>query len=120
MGGIISKPASAIARAMGQLTIIPEIAPLAMGASAIASGISGIATYFGYCRPINLDPVRKYRPQAMGMMANSEIEEATEKLTFDPKQGVSHDPSICGEASRADNMDILSFCQRESLVGSFR
>jgi len=118
--GIVSKPASAIARAMGHLSIIPEIAPLAMGASAIAAGVSGIATYFGFCRPINLDPVRKYRPQCMGMLANAEIEEATEKLTFDPKQGVSHDPGICGEMQSGDDLDILSFCQRESLVGSFR
>lgn len=117
--GVISKPASAIARMAGMLRSIPAIEPYATATQMGASAISAIATKFGYSRPVNLEPVRKYRPTFMGNIANSEIEEATDKLTFDPKQELSIDPRLWGCATNEDELTIKHITSRESYIGRF-
>lgn len=115
--GVISKPASAVARFAGMLRSIPMIEPYATATQMGASTIAAIATKFGYSRPINLEPVRKYRPTFMGNLANSEIEEATDKLTFDPKQELSIDPRLWGCNTSEDEMTIKHITSRESYIG---
>jgi hypothetical protein len=110
--GVISKPASAIARMAGMLKTIPYIEPYATATQIGASAIAAIATKFGYSRPVNLEPVRKYRPTFMGNLANSEIEEATDKLTFDPKQELSIDPRLWGCDTGEDEMTIKHIASR--------
>lgn len=116
--GIISKPASAIASFAGKLKIIPQIAPYATATQMIASGIGNLAQLFGFSRPVNLEPVRRYKPLEMGILANSSIEEATEKLTFDPKQELTIDHNITG-ASLNDEMTIKALTSKSSLIGQF-
>jgi hypothetical protein len=115
--GVISKPASAIARMAGMLKTIPYIEPYATATQIGASAIAAIATKFGYSRPVNLEPVRKYRPTFMGNLANSEIEEATDKLTFDPKQELSIDPRLWGCDTGEDEMTIKHIASREAYIG---
>lgn len=117
--GIVSKSATAIARYAGMLSTVPKIGPYAMATSSVAGGFAKMASYFGYCRPVNIDPVRKYRPTYLGNLANTSIEEAVDKLTLDPKQGLTIDPSIIGKAFSEDELAITTLVQKESFIDSF-
>jgi hypothetical protein len=116
--GIISKPATSIARWAGYLTTVPEIAPFALATQMGANAIGGIAKLFGYSRPVNVEPVRKYRPTFVGNIANSSIEEAVDKLSFDPKQETTIDPRITGYGSGGDDLTINSIASRYSYLTS--
>jgi hypothetical protein len=116
--GIISKPAAAIARWAGYLTAVPEIAPFALATQIGADAVGGIAKLFGYSRPVNVEPVRKYRPTYAGNIANTSIEEAADKLTFDPKQETTIDPRITGYGSGGDDLTINSIASRFSYLTS--
>ncbi|DAZ87505.1 TPA_asm: capsid protein precursor [Neosmilaster georgianus associated picornavirus 5] len=116
--GAISKPASAVARFASKLSSVPYIGPYATATAMGAGTVGRIASLFGYCRPNNLEPVRKYRPTVLGNMANTTIEEAVDKLTFDPKQELTIDPSVTGYAA-PDELCISDMAQRETYITKF-
>ena len=116
--GIISKPATALARWAGYLTNVPTIGPFALATQIGANAVGGIAKLFGYSRPVNVEPIRKYRPTYAGNIANTSIEEAVDKLSFDPKQETTIDPRITGYGNGADDMLVNSIACRYSYLTS--
>ncbi|QBP32760.1 MAG: structural protein [Cragig virus 8] len=116
--GIISKPATALARWAGYLTNVPVIGPFALATQIGADAVGGIAKLFGYSRPVNVDPIRKYRPTYVGNIANTSIEEAVDKLTFDPKQETTIDPRITGFGQGGDDMIVNAIANRYSYLTS--
>lgn len=60
--GPISRPASIVARVMGQLTTVPYIGQYARATEIAASAINGMATMFGYSRPNTLSDIEPYKP----------------------------------------------------------
>lgn len=116
--GIISRPASAVARWAGKLATIPEIGPFATATSMVAGGVADLASLFGYCRPMSVEAPRQYRPTYMGNLANTDIEEAGCKLTFDAKQELTIDHNIIGRKTE-DELNVLSIAKRESFVDCF-
>lgn len=114
--GVISRPATALARIAGMLTEAPVIGPFAMATQLGANAVSGIASLFGYCRPVNVEPIRKYRPTVVGNIANVSIEEAADKLTFDPKQELTIDPRVAGYGNGGDDLAITALSSRWSYL----
>ena len=116
--GIISRPAKAIARFAGKLSSIPEIGPYATATSLAAQGIGSFAELWGFSRPINVGPINRYKHQVYGLLANSSIDEAVDKLTYDPKQELTVDHSITG-AQLSDEMSIKAITSKSSLLTYF-
>lgn len=116
--GIISKPASAIAKAAGLLKDSPIIGPYARATEMVASGVGDVAKLFGFSRPPLLQNEMVVKPQFGGNTANSDAPENIHKLTLDSKAEVTIDPRVTGLTSQ-DEMNILSLLKRESYLTTF-
>lgn len=116
--GLISRPASVVARAAGALKNAPYIGSYARATEIAANAVSSVATTFGYSRPTNLEHVSYYRPTVMGNMANTNVPDSCQKLTVDGKQELTIDPSTVG-LSPIDEMTIASIAERESYLTQF-
>lgn len=117
--GIISRPAKAIARWAGKLSAIPEIGPYATATSMAADGVGKLAELWGFSRPVNIAPVDRYKHQLFGILANSSIDEAVEKLSYDPKQELTVDHNITG-ANLHDELSIKALTSKSSLFTFFQ
>jgi len=116
--GPISRPAGVIAKAAGALSKFPVIGVYARATELAASATSGIASMFGYSRPVELANIQPYKPVYLGNMANTNVPDTSQKLTLDAKQELTIDPRVMGLGD-ADEMTILSIAQRESYLTSF-
>jgi len=116
--GIISRPAKAIARWAGKLSTVPEIGPYATATSMAAGGVGKLAELWGFSRPVNVAPISRYKHQMYGILANSSIDEAVEKLTYDPKQELTVDHNITG-AQLDDELSIKAITSKSSLLTYF-
>jgi hypothetical protein len=116
--GLISKPASAIAKAADALTMIPYIAPYAKATSMIASKMGNIARIFGYSRPQIMTDIQPYVPRYCGNLANSDAPEAVQKLSLDSKNELTVDTRTMGLAG-ADELTIHSIASRMTFWRQF-
>jgi hypothetical protein len=116
--GIISKPAKAIARMAGALSKVPAIGKYATATEIGADTVSKVASLFGFSRPVTVRPPMKVKLSPMSNMAYSSIDEMTEKLTLDPKQGLTVDPSVVGYDK--DEMQLSDMLTRESYLTRFK
>lgn len=111
--GVISKPASAIANAMGMLSQIPVIGRFATATQIGANAVSAVASLFGYTNVPVLEPTKPLRPSMFPPLASTDVGYPVEKLTVDSKNELSVDPSILG-ISNKDELCISNFVSRES------
>lgn len=109
--GLISKPASAVAKAADALTMIPYIAPYAKATSMVADKIGKIARIFGYSRPQVLSDIQPYVPRYCGNLANSDAPETVNKLSLDSKNELTVDTRTMGLGG-ADELTIHSIASR--------
>jgi hypothetical protein len=116
--GIISKPASAVAKASGMLESIPMLYPYAKATSMVSSAIAGAARLFGYSRPPIVTDIQLYKPFPQGNLANVDASEAVSKLTLDSKQEITIDPRTVGLGPE-DQMSVKSIVTRESYLTQF-
>jgi len=116
--GPISKPASAIATALGKLSIVPTIGPYMTASAMIASSIGKFAHLFGYTNVPNISTVDMFKPAAFPQMASAEISTPVEKLSIDPKNELSIDPRTVG-LPPIDEMSIKYIIQKEAYLTSF-
>lgn len=116
--GPISRPAGIVAKAAGALTNMPGIGVYARATQMAASAVSGVASMFGYSRPVELAEIQPYKPVLIGNMANTNVPDTSNKLTLDVKQELTVDPRVMGLGS-ADEMTIKSIAQRESYLTTF-
>lgn len=116
--GIVSRPAKAIARWAGKLSSVPEIGPYATATSMAAAGVGQLAELWGFSRPVNVAPINRYKHQMYGILANSSIDEAVEKLSYDPKQELTVDHNITG-AQLDDELSIKAITSKSSLLTYF-
>lgn len=114
--GLISTPASAVAKAAGALTEVPLIGKYATATQMAATGISKVARAFGYSQPASLETRRYYKPKPVGELSVASGTALVDKLTLDPKQELSIDPAICGSTPAEDEMSIANICARESYI----
>ncbi len=116
--GIISKPASAVAKAAGMLKSIPLIRPYARATEIVASGVGDVARLFGYSRPaVITDPVIM-KPVPLGNVSNVDAADPVNKLTLDSKNEVTVDPRVTGLEGK-DEMAVLDYVKRESYLTTF-
>jgi hypothetical protein len=116
--GIISRPASIVARVAGGLRTAPYIGNYARATEIAANAVDSIATTFGYSRPTNLDHISYYRPTVMGNLANVNVPDSCQRLTLDAKQELTIDPTTLG-LGPVDEMTINSVACRESYLTQF-
>jgi hypothetical protein len=116
--GVVSKPASIIARAAGALSTAPVIGAYARATEIGASAVARIASAFGYSRPVVCDDVVPYRPTYAGNMANTNVADSSTKLTYDIKQESTVDTRTMG-LDGTDEMTLKSIATRESYLTEF-
>lgn len=116
--GLISKPASAIAKAANAMSMIPVIAPYAKATELVATRIGQIAKLFGYSRPQVLEDSRTYVPRYFGNICNSDTPEPLVKLTLDSKNELSIDTRTMGLGGE-DELAISAIAQRPSFWHQF-
>lgn len=113
--GVVSAPASTIARIAGRLKGIPVIGKFATATEMGANAISGIAKLFGFTNvPVISDAV-PMRMIPFPQFTSPEIGYPTEKLTLDAKNELSIDPSALG-LPHDDELSIESLVGRESFL----
>lgn len=116
--GVISLPASVIAKAAGALSKAPVIGPYAKATEMAASATAGIASMFGYSRPAVVEDIVPYKPTFVGNLANTNVPDSIQRLSMDVKQEVTVDPRVLG-LGNSDEMSIRELAQRESYVTQF-
>lgn len=113
--GCVSGPASAIASAASWFENIPVIGRFATATRIGASAISSIASMFGFTNVPVIADAMPYRPTPFPNFASSEIGYPIEKLTLDPKNELTVDPSVLGLPS-TDEMTISHLVQKTSYL----
>lgn len=115
--GPISRPASALASMASTLTKVPIIGRFARATEIGASAVSQVASLFGFTNVPVIADVHGYQPMNAPMLASAQIGSAIQKLTLDPKQELSIDPSPHGIGSM-DELAIAHLKSRESYFGA--
>lgn len=115
--GIISKPASTVAKVAGALSSIPQISGFATATEIGARSIAKMAALFGYSKPTKPD-TSPFQPVTRQSMADTDGAENILKLTVDSKNELSIDPTIAGIDAN-DELTINSIASRESFLTSF-
>ncbi len=113
--GVISAPARAVATAAAKFENVPVIGKFAKATSIGAGAISSIAGLFGFTNTPVIDDVHGVVPMAGVHLASSEIGTPVQKLSLDPKQELSIDPSMHGIGS-ADQMAIDYIAKQKSTL----
>lgn len=113
--GAISGPASTVASIAGKLRSVPILGKFATATEMGAKAVAGIAKLFGYTNVPVIADTMPYRPSPFPQMASPEIGYPVEKLTLDPKNELSIDPSILGLSSD-DELAIQNFATRQSYL----
>jgi hypothetical protein len=113
--GIISGPASAVAKVAKALSAVPMIAPYARATDMIASGIGSLAKLFGFTNAPVTENVKPLKNLPFHAFSSCEISQPIEKLTMDPKNELSIDSRVCGHDG-VDELLLSNFIQRESYV----
>lgn len=116
--GVISGPATAIAKAAAMLTSIPYIAPFASATGMVANATASIAKMFGYCRPVVTKNPEPYKPHIASALAVTNVGDGPTKMTVDDKQELSIDPRIAGLGG-VDPLNIKEIAKRESYLTTF-
>lgn len=113
--GVISAPASAIAEVSRHLESVPIIGKFARATTIGANAIAQVASLFGFTNVPNISDVAGYVPSPAIHLATSQISTPIQKLTLDPKQEISLDPTLHGLSSE-DELCIKKIVERESTL----
>lgn len=113
--GLISKPATAVAKGAGLLSRVPILRPYALATEVAANMVANVASIFGFSRPSIVDNLRPYREFRAGELATTNTHELIPKLAMDGKQGLTVDPRTVG-LPPDDEMVISTIVKRESYL----
>lgn len=116
--GVVSGPASVLAKVAGALSKTPVIGPYARATEMAANATASIARIFGFSRPVSTCEIQPYTPKMYGNLVNTNVPDTSNKLTFDIKQELTVDPRTMGLGS-ADELSIKSIAQRETYLTTF-
>jgi hypothetical protein len=116
--GIVSGPATTLAKVANSLSMIPMLKPFALATSVAATATATIAKLFGYARPAETKSPGSFRPLANSSLAVTNTGDTCHKLTVDSNQELTIDPRISGIGAK-DDMVITSIASRESYVTKF-
>jgi hypothetical protein len=116
--GVVSGPATVVAKASAYFMNIPYVAPFAMATNMAATTTAAIAKMFGYSRPPITKAPDPYRPTLNGSLALTNVPDVVEKMTIDSKQELTIDPRISGLGG-VDPLNIREIAKRESYLTTF-
>jgi hypothetical protein len=116
--GMISGPATSIAKFAAYLTGVPYIAPFALATEIGANAVAAMAKIFGYSRPNITKTAEPYRPTQISSLALTTVPDNAQKLTVDDKQELTIDPRIAGIGA-ADPLNLREIAKRESYLTTF-
>lgn len=111
--GPVSSIASNVASAASWFTNIPIIGKFAKATQIGAGAIGTIASMFGFTNVPVIESTKPLKPNPFPNMSSSEISYPIEKLTLDPKNELTIDPSHLG-LSNEDELSIPYLVQKES------
>lgn len=114
----VSGMAATVADAAGKLSMIPVIGPYAKATSTIASAMGGLAKYFGFSRPLQIENSSSVRPDLISSLALTDKGDACAKLTLDSKQELTVDPRIFGIETK-DELVLSHIAQVPSYLTTF-
>jgi hypothetical protein len=113
--GVISGTASAVASVARRLTTIPFISKFAKATDIGASALSDIAGLFGYTNAPIIEYAKPVKISAFPPLASPDISYPVEKLTLDPENELTIDPTTTGISS-TDELSISYLSQRPSYL----
>lgn len=113
--GVISSVASAVAKFSTSYASVPIIGRYARATSIGAGAVSKIAHLFGYTNTPVITDIKAFQPTLGPNLATSEIGSQVTKLTLDPKQELSIDPTLHG-LSNDDEMALVHILTRPSTL----
>lgn len=116
--GVISGPATKVAKVAGMMRNVPYIGPFASATEIGATATAKIAKIFGYCRPPVTKNPEPLKPTITSSLALTNVPDGTQKLTIDDKQELSIDPRISG-LNGVDPLNIVEIAKRESYLTTF-
>lgn len=116
--GIVSGPASAVARFLGKFADWPVIGPYATATSFGASAVSSIASLLGYTNVPVVNDVGTRIVRNNPLMGTTDIGIQIEKLSLDSKNELSIDNKANG-LDLGDELTIQSIVTREAYLGLF-
>lgn len=116
--GMISGPATKVAKFAAYLSGVPYIGPFATATEIGAGAVAGMAKIFGYSRPPITKAPDPLRPTMLSSLAVTTVPDNAQKLTVDDKQELTIDPRISGVGG-ADPMNIREIAKRESYLTTF-
>jgi hypothetical protein len=116
--GMISGPATAVAKMSNAMSAVPMLKPYALATEQVANTVAKVAKQFGYCRPPetkNPSPMRLFTTSSLAV---TNVPDTAQKLTVDDKQELSIDPRIAGLGA-SDPLAIKEIAKRESYLTKF-
>ncbi len=114
----VSSIATAISKAAGQLARVPVIGKYMTATQIGANTIASIASRLGFSNPPIIDNAMPIKIQGNPILASPEISYPIEKLTIDPKNELTVDPSNVGLES-IDELSIPYLAGKESYLTTF-
>lgn len=115
--GPVEKVSSVVASAAGYLTEVPVIGPFARVTELGASAMSHLAKIFGWTNPPVICNVTPVRNAPFHSFPSTEISDAVDKLTLDPKNELCIDPRTVG-LGEGDEMSLNYICGKEALLAT--
>lgn len=113
--GIISGPASAVAKVAGMLREAPVIGGLATATEIGANSVANIARLFGFSNPPNISDVAPMAPKSFHAFSSVDTSVPSDKLSLDPKNEVTVDNNVTGAGSE-DPLALHNLVCRESFL----
>ncbi len=115
--GTVSAPASAVATVAGRLKDLPIIGKFATATQLGASAIAKIASLFGFSNVPVVEDVKPFRSSPFPQLASPEISFPVEKLTLDPKNELTVDPTTLGLPPH-NELAVSYIAQKESYIAT--
>lgn len=116
--GMISHPATGLAKLARSLAQVPVIGPYAKATEMAAGTVGAVASMFGLSRAPVLSPPTLMRRSIANSLANYDAPETLAKLTLDSKQELCIDSRVAG-LKGDDEMSIKSIATKESYITTF-
>nr|AWK77888.1 polyprotein [Perth bee virus 9] len=116
--GPVENFAMSTAKFMSSLSEAPVIGPYAKASEMAAKGLGTLAAHHGWSEPQKPFVVTRIRQDGLFNEAHVIGQSFGRKLTLDPLQETSIDPSVCG--SNIDETGIENISSRWGLVSTFR
>jgi len=115
--GPVERVASRVAGIAAALSSVPVIGQFAKASSMIAGAVAGVASLFGWSKPVLLAPAHFVKNEPYRNGANTVGDETLKRIVLDPKQELSVSPAVVGTEN--DDMTLKALWSRPSYIGTF-